>query len=134
MKIIGIAAQVSNSNFESIKKHWEKFYQTDFSEIDSDKASDDIIAVYTDYQGDHTAPYTLIIGYEVNKETRAAQNLTEIEITGCHHSYKVTGQMPDALIQQWQKIWSSPDGDRAYNADYDRYISANEATIHVEYT
>ena len=44
---------------------WQKFETENFAERIPDKLSDEVYAVYFDYEGDYTKPYSYFIGCKV---------------------------------------------------------------------
>lgn len=132
MKLSGISKIVSNNDVASISELWKTFYSLDIASLIPNKISDDVIAVYTRYQGDYTQPYTIIIGYQVSSRTEN-KDIDFIEIDNARHeTYVVKGKMPDVVIHKWSEIWNS-NRKRSYIADYDVYKPDGTVEIHVEY-
>ena len=68
-KIIGISVRTTNQNNqaqEDLTKLWEQFISENFNEKIPNKISNEILAIYTDYQSNHTQEYTTIIGVPVS--------------------------------------------------------------------
>lgn len=134
MRIVGIAAKVSNAEIDKIGRLWGEFYQSNILEkLGSNVVSDEVISVYTDYEGDHNAPYTLLIGYEVLDPYNCPDNLAERTIDGFFEKFIVKGELPKSVIEQWSKIWADTSKKRAYIADFDRYKNDGSVEINVEY-
>lgn len=135
MRVVGISKIVSNANPEGIAALWQRFYADAISEQIHHKTSGSVIAVYTRYQGDHTQPYTVLIGHEVTgRDPLDSSALDEVEIhTASHTKFAVAGKMPDVVIQQWMDIWNS-GRKRAYVADYDIYLPDGSVEIYVEFS
>lgn len=133
MKVAGIAKTVSNDQPEDIGALWERFYTENIANKISNKISSNVIAAYTCYQGDHTQPYTMLIGYEVYELPQENDEISGIEFdTSQHTKYTVTGEMPTVVIEKWAEIWAS-DKARAYRTDYDIYQEDGSVDIYVEY-
>lgn len=67
--IIGIECRTSNApdaGPHDIPRHWEKFYTNNILNKIPNKTSNEVIALYCDYEGDYTQPYSLVIGCEVS--------------------------------------------------------------------
>lgn len=84
------------------------------------------VAVYHDYDGDHTAPYTLLIGVEWPLETAPPPGWVKREFAASlSHVWTAQGDMPDAVIDAWQTIWTyyekANDRRRSFEADLERY-------------
>jgi predicted transcriptional regulator YdeE len=135
MKVIGISKIVSNANPEDIHELWQRFYSENISEKILNKSSNNIISVYTRYQGDYTKPYTIIIGHEVTEQDfLGVSELDHVEINNTNHTkFVVTGKLPDVVIQKWIEVWDS-ERERTYIADYDVYHQDGSVTIYVEFS
>ena len=135
MRVVGISKIVSNDRPEGIAELWQRFYADTISEQIHNKTSSSVIAVYMRYQGDHTQPYTVLIGHEVTgRDPLDSSVLDEVEIhTANHTKFTVAGKMPDVVIQQWMDIWNS-GRKRSYVADYDIYLPDGSVEIYVEFS
>jgi predicted transcriptional regulator YdeE len=124
-RIIGIAMRTTNENGQSMRDIpalWEKFLTENIMANIPGKADQAIYCVYTDYEKDHTRPYTTIIGCKVDPETSAPAGTTAKEITGGKYEQRAAhGKlMEGAVYQEWVKIWNS-DIPRTYTADFEVY-------------
>ncbi|OIQ21654.1 MAG: AraC family transcriptional regulator [Flavobacterium sp. MedPE-SWcel] len=120
-KIIGIATETTNANGQSfidLEKLWGKFWGEDIQSQIPNRVSDDIYAVYTDYESDHTGKYTTIIGLPVSTLETIPEGFVGREITvGKHEKHVTKGKMPEAIGKFWMDLWASGDSNRAYRAD-----------------
>ncbi|MCD8562729.1 MAG: GyrI-like domain-containing protein [Alphaproteobacteria bacterium] len=103
----------------------------------SNKADDIIFAVYSDYEGDHEAPYRVTIGYRVNNDTPAPEGLHSVRIEGQDYAVmSAGGRQPQALIETWEAIWAG-DLPRTYKTDFELYgprffeEGVHEVLVHV---
>lgn len=135
--VVGLSIITDNeSGADDINALWERFFKDNIGQQILNKTDNTIYAVYSDYEGDHEAPYRLTIGYRVNDQN------TPI---GMHHvsvkpqEYAVmsaTGKQPKALIEIWEAIWSS-DIERSYITDFELYgprffeQGVNEVLVHI---
>lgn len=136
--VVGISIITDNSKgTDDINALWERFFKDSIGLSIPDKVNDNIYAVYSDYQGDHEAPYRLTIGYRV-KGIQTPDGMTRISIID--QSYAVMsalGQQPKALIETWQAIWSAEDLGRTFKTDFELYgprffeDGVNEVLVHV---
>lgn len=135
MKVVGVATKVSNDRDDLLEQAWELFFNSEVLEyLNGHNISQDIISVYYEYAGDHSDPYTLLIGYEVDESFEAPTGLNSVIIKQNHDIFKVTGELPDAVIEKWQQIWDDTSKERAYKADFDRYNPKEDfVEINVEY-
>lgn len=135
--VVGISVVTSaDKATDDINALWEKFFKDSIGQQILYKTDDAIYAVYSDYEGDHEAPYRLTIGYRVTQ--------TDIPIGMCHvkiqpQEYAVmsaAGEQPKALMDTWEAIWSS-DIERSYATDFELYgprffeEGVNEVLIHI---
>lgn len=69
INIVGISVRTSNNNGEAgrdIPALWNKFLVEGISEKILNKVDETIYCLYTDYEKDHTTPYTTILGCAVS--------------------------------------------------------------------
>jgi predicted transcriptional regulator YdeE len=120
-KIIGISTETTNENGQSIKdveEIWGKFWGENISDKIPNKESDEIYAVYTDYESDYTGKYTLIIGFPVTTLDNTPDGFVGQEISiGKNEKYISKGKMPEAILKTWTEIWQDTQLKRAYRAD-----------------
>jgi predicted transcriptional regulator YdeE len=145
--VIGISIVTDNSKAtEDINALWERFFKESIGQKVQNKLDNTIYAVYSDYQGDHEAPYRLTIGYRIppskEKETTSPTPLPPLDLhyvkclEGEYAVMSAAGQQPKALIETWEAIWSS-DLNRAFTNDFEVYgprffeDGINEVLIHV---
>ena len=125
-KLIGIALEkkTSNENGQAgidCGNLWQKFEKGDYANKIPGKLSDEIFAVYHQYDGDHTKPYAYFIGCKVSHETAVSEGMDSIMIpTGMYQQITAKGKIPDCIINVWQTIWSA-DINRAYQVDFEVY-------------
>ena len=124
--VVGIPLRTSNDTaMQEIGVHWQKFYATGVLGNISDKANDSVVALYTDYESDHTKPYTLILGARVNHAAGAPADMPEDMIAkkipaAKYAVFPVTGEMPAAIPETWMRIWNT-ELDRTYVGDFELY-------------
>lgn len=79
------------------------------------------MALYTDYEGDYTKPYTWILGCEVSSLDNVPAGLVGKMIPKSKYAvYTTQGEFPKGLIAAWQEIWKS-DLSRTYKCDFEIY-------------
>ena len=100
---------------------WQKFEKENFADRIPDKLSDEIYAVYFDYEGDYTKPYSYFIGCKVKIDAGTPQGMDSLIIpTGSFTKVIAKGKMPDCVANSWKDIWSSKT-ERAYKYDFEIY-------------
>lgn len=125
-KIIGISVETTNQDNQAAKDlgHlWGRFYNEQISSQIENKESEDVYAIYTDYESDYTGKYTTIIGHRVNSLAVIPHGFVGREILNEKLlRYLAKGEMPNAVIATWQEIWANNIAlYRTYNADFEVY-------------
>jgi len=123
-KIIGIAIETTNQNGQSAQDMgilWGRFFSEEIVKKIPNKISDDIYAIYTNFETDYTGKHTAIIGYKVNDLANIPEGLTGITIQGgAYQKFVAKGIMPDAVIAMWKYIWDKDETlNRNYQADFE---------------
>ena len=120
--VAGIAVRTTNQDARARKDIgdlWTKFMSENMQSKISDKYSDDLYCVYTDYETDHTGWYTAVIGCRVT-DTGNDGLFIALVPSGNYRVYKPEGKFPDCIGDTWMHIWEDSAG-RSYIADYDLY-------------
>lgn len=125
-KFIGISVETTNANGQSandLQKLWERFYSEKIPVQIPNKVTDEIYSIYTDYETNYTGKYTCIIGFKVNSLDKIPENLIGREFEGGQfQKFIAKGQMPDAVVETWQKIWQKEgELNRKYEVDFEVY-------------
>lgn len=129
--LIGLAlpSKTTNENDQSMKdggELWTRFEKEEIASKIPNKLSDEIIAVYFDYEGDHTQPFSYFIGCKVEEGTHVPDDMDSLTIpAGKYQKITAKGEMPDCMIQTWRTIWKS-DIPRTYNVDFEVYDERSE--------
>lgn len=122
--VIGIGLKASNSRPAEIGAHWQRFWAEGVPGRVPNKAREEVISLYTAYQGDHTQPYTLVAGCPVTSLDEIPEGMEGFTIPSARYARIVAkGPMPGAVVAGWQWVWSS-GLERAYTADFDVYGAA----------
>jgi predicted transcriptional regulator YdeE len=123
--MIGIPVRTSNATqhiTNDISTLWGRFWQEDILSKIPNKMSDDIYAVYTEYEGDAAAPYTTVIGCRVSSLDTIPEGMKGVTIEGGDYAkIHVSGKLSDGVVQQgWASVWKA-NLDRKYQADFEWY-------------
>lgn len=124
--IIGIAIRTTNQNNQSaldIPKLWQDFHTLQIRDKIPAKASEDLYVIYTNYDSDFTAPYTTIIGCEVQNTDKIPSGMVaHIIPEGCYTQLVIEGDLEEnSVLNAWIKIWNSPTIERTYTSDFEVY-------------
>lgn len=122
LTIVGLAKRIEpKSAPETIGALWEQFFAEQRMNQVPHWEGETLVAVYSDYEGDHTQPYTLVIGCPVTQVEEVPEGMVALEIPGGNYeSFTAKGSFPQSLIETWQKIWGSKL-NRAYTYDLEIY-------------
>jgi len=123
--IVGISVRTTNENAQAkqdIGGLWGRFMEEGIRSKIPNAIDESIYAVYTDYESDHSKPYTTILGYKVDslKDIPVGMVGHEIEPSD-FEKFTAKGNLKgDAVIAMWGQIWNS-DIDRSYTSDFEVY-------------
>ena len=124
-KIIGISVRTINENNQAAKEIgelWSKFMSEAISTKIPNKGDDIIYSLYTDYEGDHTKPFTTILGCKVESLETIPQGMIGRSFDGgTYVKFTARGDLGDGLIvDERTKIWER-NLDRKYTVDFEVY-------------
>ena len=141
--IIGIEVRTSNQPNEAekeIPQLWERFDQNGGTEQVPNKINGDSVALYTEYEGDYTEPYTLVIGSEVSSCDEIPDGFVCKEVPAATYAvFKVQGNFPESVGSTWAQIWQTPL-NRTYTGDMEVYpydfdpVTNSDAKIYIAIT
>lgn len=133
---VGISARTNNASPDMgavIGGLWNRFYNEGVYASIPKKENAKALGIYTDYAGDETADYTLIVACETTEEP------AEKEFTVCHipagryAKFVVRGDMVQATAQAWAEIWQM-NLPRTFQCDFEEYQNddmGEHAEIHI---
>jgi predicted transcriptional regulator YdeE len=123
--VIGISVRTTNENGQAgqdIPALWNKFMTEGIADRIDNKMDNSLFCIYTEYEKDHTKPYTTILGCKVenlNSIPNGMVGKTIEEATYKKHIAK--GNISLGIVfEQWTKIWNSDLG-RTFAADFEVY-------------
>lgn len=123
--VIGISVRTTNENGQAsqdIPALWNKFMTEGIAEKIPNKTDSSIYCIYTEYEKDHTKPYTTILGCKVENLGTIPNGMvgkTFDEATYTKHIAK-GNIMQGMVFGEWTRIWNS-DLDRTFTADFEVY-------------
>ncbi len=123
--IIGITVRTTNENGQSgndIPTLWNRFMSEGMIEKIPNKVDNTLYCIYTDYEKDHTKPYTTLLGCKVENLDTIPEGMTGKAFNeGNYVKYVAKGNILQGIVfSEWTKIWNS-DIPRAYTADFEVY-------------
>lgn len=136
--VVGVSMETDyNKASEDINALWERFFEERIGQLLPSKFDDTIYAVYSDYEGDHTKPYRLTIGYRMENLEELPSKLHKICVADQTYAVmSAAGSQPQALIETWKAVWSG-DLERSFKTDFEIYgprffeEGVNEVLVHV---
>lgn len=118
---MGIECRTSNENLEMIPDHWARFMGENIYAQIPGKSSEEVVALYCDYAGDCTQPYSLVIGCWVESADQIPEGMVAKEVPGGKFAYFLAkGEHPKALVDTWGHVWQT-ELQRSYTGDYEIY-------------
>lgn len=128
--VIGISIRTTNENGTSAKDIpalWNKFMTEGIQQKIPNKISEDIFCIYTDYEKDHTKPYTTILGCKVESLDNIPENMVGKTIESADYEELIAkGNLLDGIVyNKWLEIWNS-DLNRSFTADFEVYGSKTQ--------
>lgn len=124
-KVIGIAVRTTNENNQAAKDIpvlWEKFMSEDILNAIPNKIDTAVYSIYTDYEKDHTKPYTTVLGCKVENLDHIPEGMVGKSFEGGNYiRFTPKGNLAEGLvINEWNKIWNMDLG-RIFTADFEIY-------------
>jgi len=129
--IIGVGIRTSNDNADQIGALWQKFMTGNFSDRIDGRVNDDVVAVYCEYEGDHTKPYTFMLGCAAPADAQVPAGMTRRDLPGGRFAvFPSEGEQPQALMRTWAEIWTAPI-ERRFDSDYEIHPDDPSGIVHV---
>ena len=118
-----------NLDTQKIGPLWQRYYTQIVPTLQEGTV---LYGVYHNYASDAHGMFDVLVGSE--EEGKELESMTLEE--GRYLKFTVKGEMPQAIIDAWSQVWAyfedpSIDERRAYETDFERYISVNEAEIYI---
>jgi predicted transcriptional regulator YdeE len=122
-KVIGISVKTTNENNQAaqeIANLWGKFMSENVLDAIPNKIDRTVYSIYTDYEGDHTKPYTALLACKVENLNTIPEGMIGKSFDGGNY-VKLTakGDLTKGLIvNEWSKIWEM-GLERVFTADFE---------------
>ncbi len=123
--VIGIAVRTTNENGQSVQDIsalWNRFMSEGILDQIPNKVDQTMYCIYTDYEKDHTKPYTTILGCKVSNLDQIPNGLVGKTFEEQTYIKRVAkGNLMQGIVyEEWTKIWNA-DLNRAFTADFEVY-------------
>ena len=124
-KVIGISVRTTNENGQAgqdIPALWNNFITNGVADKIPNKIDNSIYCIYTEYEKDHTKPYTTILGCKVSGlQTIPDGMVGKTFEEGIYTKIVAKGNILQGMVfNEWTKIWNS-NLDRTFTADFEVY-------------
>lgn len=121
--VIGISVRTTNENNQAAKDIvdlWGRFMKDKVMEAIPNKIDNTVYSIYTDYESDHTKPYTTILGCKVENLNTIPDGMVGKSVNGGNYvKFSAKGDLMKGLvINKWLEIWKM-DLDRLFTADFE---------------
>ncbi|NQX81087.1 MAG: effector binding domain-containing protein [Flavobacteriaceae bacterium] len=122
-KVIGISIRTTNENGQAAKdigELWNRFFSEGVLDKIPNKVDNTIYSIYTEYESDHTKPYTTVLGCKVESLNEIPKAMVGKSFEGGKYvNFSAKGDLTKGLIvDQWTKIWEM-DLNRVYSTDFE---------------
>lgn len=128
MTVAGISARTNNNSPEMhavIGGLWNDFYGKGIYESIPGKVSGKAIEIYTDYEDDENADYTVMMASEVENSDSLPEGMQSMIIpAGKYAKFVVRGNMVTACMQFWQELWQM-NLPRSFVCDFEEYQNSD---------
>ncbi|GAB5565215.1 MAG: GyrI-like domain-containing protein [Winogradskyella sp.] len=121
--IIGIAIRTTNENGKAandIAELWGKFVSDGITNKIPNKINNDVYSLYTDYEDDHTKPYTAILGCKVKNLDSIPMGMVGKSFSkGTYAKTTAKGNLMEGLVvNHWSDIFNM-NLQRKYDVDFE---------------
>lgn len=135
-KIIGIAVRTTNEGGQAgqdIPSLWNSFMTEGIAEKIPGKVDNAIYCIYTDYEQDHTKPYTTILGCKVQTLDHIPDGMVGKVVEEASYSVHVAkGDLLQGIVfNAWSTIWNM-NLPRIFTADFEVYGDKANDTANAE--
>ena len=123
--IIGISVRTTNENGQAAKDIpalWNRFISEGIAEKIPNKTDHSIYCMYTEYEKDHTKPYTTLLGCKVaDLDTIPAGMVGKTFSEQNYLLHTAKGNLAKgAVYNEWVKIWNA-NLPRIFTSDFEVY-------------
>lgn len=119
-RVVGISVRTSNQTPHQIGELWQKFYAQGVAAQIPHSETSELYSLYTEYDGDWRAPFTVVIGYPATDDAPPPGLVSKPVPAATYAVFEASGKQPDAVIAAWRTIWDSPLR-RRYSGDFEVY-------------
>jgi predicted transcriptional regulator YdeE len=134
LHVIGIELRTTNEEaFQAIPMHWKRFTEEGVPGRVGGKQSDDVYAVYTNFQNagrNNQGLYSLVLGVPVDAAAAVPQGFTRVVVPASRRAvFPVEKGRFDLVGAKWQEIWKRTDLAKTFIAEVERYLPDGQIDI-----
>lgn len=123
--VIGIAIRTTNENNQAasdIPALWARFMGEKISDVIPNKIDNSVYSIYTDYEKDHTRPYTTLLGCKVKNLDSIPDGMIGKSFDGGQYiKLTANGDLSQGIVfNKWLEIWGM-NMERIFTADWEVY-------------
>ena len=123
--VIGISVRTTNENGQAgqdIPALWNNFMTNRILDKIPNKIDNSIFCIYTEYEKDHTKPYTTILGCKVSSLENIPNGMVGKTVEeAIYFKHIAIGNILQGMVfNEWTKIWNS-NLQRTFTADFEVY-------------
>jgi len=125
-KVIGLSIRSTNENMQAaqdIGALWGRFMGEGIADKIPNKSAEDIYCLYTNYEGDATKPFDVILGCKVSTDKTVPPDMVAHTCHGGTYTQFISkGDLTQGKVigETWMEIWKK-DLDRNYSTDFEVY-------------
>lgn len=125
--LVGFETRTDNASETSDKgeigKLWERIYVENLKSKIEKIISEEVYAVYSNYESDENGKYDFFIGYKVENLDQVPEGLVgKIIVSGPYQKFETNQGNPYQVVPEtWVKIWEELRGKRAFKTDFEVY-------------
>jgi len=99
---------------------WQQFFSSKVGQqVVKDRRI--VVGLYTDYQGDASAPYRFVAGFQIEPGEDIPEAFQKFEVSGGSFAqFTVHGDPEESIGRGWQAVWNA-NLNRQYKTDYELY-------------
>lgn len=135
-KVVGLQARTNNSSPDMAKVIgglWQRFFGEGIYSAIENKKDGKALGIYTDYEGNETCDYTILVACEGEKPKKEIEGTVYRTIpAGTYARFVVKGDLHQAVAAFWAELWNM-DLPRSFGTDFEEYQNSDEknAEIHM---
>jgi predicted transcriptional regulator YdeE len=120
--LIGIQIRTIQTEIQhSFPQMWNRFISEGIAEKIPNRINGNVLAVYSEYEGDHTRPFSYFLGCEVSTLDSVPPGMIGKIIPESNYAIlSPKGAYPLSLVKTWTSVWNS-NLNRSFTADFEVY-------------